>query len=363
MTHRERYLARAALEATDGLPFAPDLSVWHRVNEKRGALPERYRGMDLRELHDELGCCLPWHIYGDFVEFEYPRMEHLVTDDGDRRVERLVTPVGEVRGVRERVPGGESYAWREHFIKSLDDVKVVEYMLAHRLARARYDRLDRVMDWLGGRGIGDMVVGYTPLLRILVEWAGIERGIYMLYDYPAEMERLMAAAAAADDPVYEIVAAAPRCRVVIVGDNMDTRYVSPAMYERYCLPYYQRRTDFLHSRGKLVSTHMDGCIKGLFPYLCDTGFDYIDGCTPAPMNDFTPRELRGALGGRQAAQCGPPSTLFCQNLPDSSIARATQEVIGGMGNRLLLIVGDQVPENANIEQVRLVAEIARSARA
>jgi hypothetical protein len=138
---------------------------------------------------------------------------------------------------------------------------------------------------------------------------------------------------------------------------MDTRYVSPQMYERYCLPHYRRRTEQLHRAAKIVSTHMDGCIRGLFPYLAETGFDYIDGCTPAPMNDYTPEQLREALG--QRAQCGPPCTLFTQGLPDEAIERATREVIEGMGDRLLLIIGDRVPENSNIEQVRLVSEMAR----
>ena len=360
-TFRENYLARARGDSIDRLPFAPDLSVWLRVNEKNGTTPERYRGMDLLELHAELDCCMPWHIYGDFMEFEYPGMKLDRRTEGDRAVTDLETPAGSVTGYRERVPGGESWAWREHWVKSLDDVKVVEYMLEHRRVKARYDRLAEVMGWIGEAGIGDMVVGYTPLLRILVEWVGIERGIYMLVDHPREMEHLMEIAAAADDAVFEIVAGAPGCNIVIVGDNMDTRYVSPDMYERYCLPHYQRRTEFLHSHGKIVSTHMDGSIRALFPYLPDTGFDYIDGCTPAPMNDFEPAELCAALGPGQRAQCGPPSTLFTQGLPDSVIAESTRESIGGMAEKLLLIVGDQVPENSDIEQVRLVAEMARDA--
>ncbi len=361
MTRRQNYLARARGEAIDRLPFAPDLSVWHRVNEANGTMPERYRGMSLPELHDDLDCCMPWHIYGDFMEFEYPGMELETSDDGDRQVTALKTPVGEVTGYRQRVPGGESFAWREHWIKTVDDIKVVEYMLENRVVRPRYDRLAEVMAWIGDRGIGDMVVGYTPLLRVLVEWAGIEHGIYMLYDHPDEMRHLMEVAAAAEDPVFEIVANAPGCEIVIIGDNMDTRYVSPNMYEEFCLPQYQRRTEFLHSHGKIVSTHMDGSIKALFPYLKDTGFDYIDGCTPAPMNDYTPPELRAALGENQRAQCGPPSTLFPMGVPDDEIESSAREVIDGMGDKLLMIVGDQVPENSHIEQVRLVARIAAEA--
>jgi len=361
MSFRENYLARVRGEGVDRLPFAPDLSAWLHVNEKHGTTPERYRGMELRELHAELDCCMPWHIYGDFMEFEYPGMELTNRIDGDRDVTTLVTPAGTVEGHRRRVPGGESWAWREHFIKSVDDAKAVEYMLEHRRVKARYDKLAEVMDWIGDAGFGDMVVGYTPLLRILVEWVGIEQGIYMLHDHPREMEHLMDVAAAADDAVFEIVAGAPGCNIVIVGDNMDTRYVSPAMYEKYCLPHYQRRTEFLHSRGKLVCTHMDGNFSALLPYLKETGFDYIDGCTPAPMNDYEPAELHDALGPDQRAQCGPPSTLFTQGLGDSVIEESARRAIDGMGEKLLLIVGDQVPENSNIEQVRLVVEMAKEA--
>ncbi|GAI52811.1 unnamed protein product, partial [marine sediment metagenome] len=116
----------------------------------------------------------------------------------------------------------------------------------------------------------------------------------------------------------------------------------------------------LHDKGKIVSTHLDGNFKGFFPYLMDTGFDLLDGCTPAPMFNYEPEELALACKGRIYVYCGIPSTLFTQHLDDSKIVEFGARIAQAFKNRVILNVGDILPPGGNIKQVIKLGEWAKT---
>lgn len=92
-------------------------------------------------------------------------------------------------------------------------------------------------------------------------------------------------------------------------DHSDENLISPQHYREFCIPYYRKITELLHAGGKLVSTHLDGNFKGYMPYLHETGFDILDGCTPAPMTNWTPAnspQLRNPQIWPAGAACRQP---------------------------------------------------------
>jgi len=42
------------------------------------------------------------------------------------------------------------------------------------------------------------------------------------------------------------------------------------------IPYYQRRTKELHQAGKYCTSHWDGKIKRLLPFIQETGLDGLE---------------------------------------------------------------------------------------
>ena len=64
------------------------------------------------------------------------------------------------------------------------------------------------------------------------------------------------------------------------GDNVHADTCSPALFEKYMLPAYQRRCEKLHAGGKFVFAHWDGNCKPLLPYAHETGLDGIAAITP-----------------------------------------------------------------------------------
>ena len=132
--------------------------------------------------------------------------------------------------------------------------------------------------------------------------------------------------------------------------------MGPRWYEEFCLPFYRKANCILHDHGKVVSTHLDGNILRLLPLLKETGFDLLDGCTPAPMTNYQPAELAAALGKGQYVYCGVPSVLFTQGVGDNVILDSAQEIYHALRGRLVLNVGDVLPPNGDMGQVIRLGE-------
>ena len=71
------------------------------------------------------------------------------------------------------------------------------------------------------------------------------------------------------------------------------------------------------------------------------------------------RLLEG-LGPGMHAFCGIPSTFFVQGLSDSVILDCARRIMDTLGEKAILNVGDILPINGDIEQVRRVAEMVES---
>jgi len=362
LSHRQRILNVLTGQGhrNDCAAFFPDLSYWFEVNKARGTLPQRYASCEtLIDLHRQMDVGLPVHLYREAYRVVYDESVRIETEQlPDGSVQTITTPVGTLRSRRRRLMDDESPFRVEHPVKTIEDLRVVEYMLTHRRIEPTYDRVEQALAELGDIGFVDLVLPRSPLPLLLIDLAGIETGVYLLMDHTAACERLFELVAAADDEIFKIMAGAPGT-VCIFGDNVDEVIVPPEWFRRYSLPYYQRRCEQLHRGSKLVSVHMDGRLRGLLPMVKDTGIDILDGTTPAPMNDFTLDEMLAALGPRQRLWCGVPATMFCDATPTEQVCRFGRQIVEAFGPRVVLNVGDQLPPDGRIERVEALAEVAR----
>jgi hypothetical protein len=364
MTHRQRILALLEGRPVDRTPWFPDLHYWLKVRRTTGELPEAYRGLAdgefcdrLLELHrrPEIDAGLPWHVYGDFLKIGYGSTEIVtVRESEDTARTEIRTPIGTLTARQRRGHAWESPFRVEYPVKSVEDFKIVEFMLRDRRVEEHYVAAMQLLAWLGGQGTIQLVLPRSPMPRIIHDYMGLEAGVMALYDSPEECERLMAVIEETDAEPFRIISRCPG-RLVIFGDNVDNMSVSPDLYRRYSLPYYQRRCEMLHTAGKTVLCHMDGRLKGLLPLVKDTGIDVLDGITPEPMNDFSIKELADALGPRQFAWAGVPSSMFCAAASRQDVLDCARRLMDRLGPRLVLNVGDQLPPDADIGLVETVS--------
>ena len=358
MTHRERLLAVFEGRLADRVPYFPDLFYWYRVRKHDGRIPERFAGLRLYDIYRELECGICRHVYGDYVRVRYPNTDFQVERKGPLRITTVRTSVGEVREVRQATAdSSESYFPIEHFVKTVDDLRVMIAMTRDRVCTPNPDAARRIRRDIGGGGIYTLVQNASPMRKFVTDWAGVETAYLMLHDRPDAVAELLAAIDETEDEFTDITCDTPG-RIVILGDNVDRSLLPPPIFREYLLDYYRKRAEQFQQAGKIVMLHMDGQLQGILPLMTESGIDVMDGLTPEPAGDFTPEDVREALGDGMKCWCGVPASLFCDETPVETILDQSRHIIDVLGGRLILNVADQVPPNADIEKVAAVAQLA-----
>jgi hypothetical protein len=381
MTHRERFFRLFEDKPPGYVPFFPDITDWYMgqriepgepypyspgqfipensaLHQRNHSLPEELAELTLLGIYKKYDWGFPVHIYDWFdIHYRAP-VSYEEKVEGRRKIRRFSTPRGDLVRV-EFLSGDGSWAPREYYVKELKDLDLMRTVVEHTEYIPRYDRVKAVLDELGGQGVGDLPLMRSPFGKLVHEYMGLERLVYALFDHPQEIEDFLAFQEQKDLEQVALAARSPVCRIVILSDHADENLIAPPWYRDYCLPYYHTACAILHQSGKLVSTHLDGNFKGLFPYLGDTGFDLLDGCTPLPMNNYEVEELAEALPERMRTYLGVPSTLFCQGLDTEEILAFGERIVKALAGRVILNVGDILPPNGDIHQVIALGEQVR----
>ncbi|MCX7591263.1 MAG: hypothetical protein N2255_06500 [Kiritimatiellae bacterium] len=372
MTRRDQFFAVLEGKLPSGMPFFPDITDWyvsHRtpageprrygaaqfipdddpIHKLPGSMPTKYVQFTLFDFYRRFDWGFHVHI-GDWYETLYDnRVCRRVHIENNQRIITLQSPNGELVH-RDKLAADGTWAPVEHFVKKPDDLDILEYIVVSTHFVPRYDRAVKVLQAVGEQGVGDLVIYRSPFGKLVHEYMGFAEVVYALHDNPRRIHAFLEVQEQKDLELVRLAAGAP-CRLVIISDHADENLISPPQYRRYCIPFYQRACRILHEAGKFVSTHLDGNFKGFFPFLGETGFDLLDGCTPAPMFNYTVEELAAALPSGMKAYRGVPAVLFCQHLPIVKILEFADRITHSLKGRGILNIGDILPPEGDIEQV------------
>ncbi|MCE9615664.1 MAG: hypothetical protein K8T26_15455 [Lentisphaerae bacterium] len=372
MTHRDHFFSILEGKRPKRMPFFPDITDWYVANrvppgqarpygpgdfipdddpihKLPGTLPDAYRDFTLFDFYRHFNWGFHVHI-SNWFERTYDGGVRLdVREQGDRKAFTYHTPRGSITRV-DRLASDGSWSRQEFFVKTPDDLKTMQVVVEHTHFVPRFERVDAIRDALGGWGQGDIVLSRSPFGKLVHEYMGFENVIYALFDNPDPLLAYMDVQERLDLELVALAAQAPE-RLVILSDHADETLIAPRYWKDYCAPHYRKVCAMLHGAGKFVSTHLDGNFKGFFPYLHVSGFDLLDGCTPAPMFNYTVEELAAAMPPGMSAFCGVPATLFCQGLPTDDILAFGDRIRKALRGRGVLNVGDILPPNGDIEQV------------
>lgn len=391
MSHRDRFFALLEGRELDRAPFFPDIQSWydarrvpageeqkygpgcfipdddpyHRV---AGTMPPQYASWTFLDFYRKFDWGLPVHLYG-WCATERVDCDVSTITRGRERVTTLSTPRGTLCKT-DLLAGDGSWAPTEHYAKSLDDLEIIRWLVAHERRipdAAKYHRFRRATDDFG---VCDITIHRSPFGKLVHEYMGFEEVIYALADDEQRVMEFLEFQEKYDLELIRIAAAYP-ARLVIISDHADENLISPPNYRKYCVPFYQKACAILHEAGKLVSTHLDGNFGGYLPFIGDTHFDLLDGCTPAPMFNYEPEQLAaalrnaggGTLYGRMNAFCGVPATLLVQERPTDEIVAFGQRILRAFDGRVILNIGDVLPQNGDVEQVKALGRMAGSSDA
>ena len=185
---------------------------------------------------------------------------------------------------------------------------------------------------------------------------GVENLIYALADFPKKVERLMQAINSSHDPLYEDIISYGKVRIVNFGENIDANIVSPPYFEKYCLPFYEKRSTQLQKAGIYTYIHIDGSFKPLVKHLKDLPFDGLEALTPLPQGDVSLEEMKEAIGDKILLD-GIPAIIFLPDYPLEKFKDFMRKIIELFWPRLILGASDEVPPSADVERVRIIFEM------
>jgi len=264
----------------------PDRIPWliYSNHLPRGSFERRMRdmglGLDVR--------CGVYKVYTPTVDAETRTV-------GDYVYTTYRTPLGKVHSKRRT---GLSFQFKgqgswtvEYPVKNLEDLEVMKFIVKDMVYEPEYEAYLQTEDELEGDGIITVGADYTPLMKAIIGFMGFQTFAIMYRRHLEAVENLMDSLDKKYLEMYRIIAKSP-AKIVRVGDNIDGAMISPSLFEKYCLPYYNKYADILKNASKVVISHMDGRLKSLKDLIAKTDLDAIEAFTPPPMGDLPVREAK-----------------------------------------------------------------------
>jgi len=214
---------------------------------------------------------------------------------GDHVYTLYRTPLGEVTSKRRT---GLSFQFRgqgswttEYPVKKLEDLKVMKFIVEDTVYEPEYEIYEQREEELEGDGIITVSADYTPLMKTIIGYMGFQNFAVAFRRHVEDLEDFMNVIDKKYLEMYGVIAKSP-AKIVRIGDNIDGVMISPSLFEKYCLPYYNKYTQILKSAGKIVVSHMDGRLRSLKNLIAKTNLDAIEAFTPPPMGDLPVRDAK-----------------------------------------------------------------------
>ncbi len=387
LSHRDRLLATMRGEAVDVLPWAPRMDLWQIALKARGSLPERFAGMNMAQVADELNVAChavraDYTLPRDPADLtlrglgldnhpDYPfRVElrglDVDLDVGPEHVRSVIhTPDGDVETHLELTQAmkaeGISLPFIHRYpIESEDDFAAVGRIFDHCEVVQTPAAYGSFHERVGERGVAvaSGPIAASPMHMVLHELAAMDRFYYLFadsFDALLDLARRI-------EPLYEAcLEAVIECdaEVVFWGANYDRDLTWPPFFEAHIAPWLTRVAEGLHGAGKLLLTHADGENDGLMPFFAECGVDVVESVCPAPMTKLSLAELRQGFGERVAVWGGVPSVaLLAESMDDGEFERYMDELFAGAvdRDRLILGVSDNVPPDADLDRLASIGQ-------
>ena len=357
MNPRERMLAVFKGGKADRIVWQPRLHIWYEANKNQGTLPKKYRGKEILEIYDDLDATpRSYHFYNSTIKCKEGKdVEAWVRNDGEGIFTKYITPKGELKEARKKTVYGAASYVTEYLIKDVEDFKALTYILDNQTYEFDKNLYEDVHAKIGDRATSTANLLHVPLQSLFINYMGFEKAVIALWKHPKEVESLLKVIEDNHDRMMKTLMASP-IEIVNFSANIHHDLCSPPLFKKYILPYYQRATKELHMAGKFTTSHWDGRVSLLLPFMKETGLDGIECLTPKPMGDVTLDELHEALGDMVLVD-GIPANYFLPWVSNKTLKEFTSKLLNMFKPRLIAGISDMLPPNGDIEKVRFVGKI------
>ena len=300
-------------------------------------------------------------LYFDLIETKVRLDSNIIIRrlKGSKEGELIIsykTPLGNLTQV-ENVGAGLGAHPTEYPIKSIYDLKIMKYILENTSISFLNKNFIKAEKIFGDLGVVSTYISHSPFQKLVTELMGFSRTILFLKRYPNQVEKFMGFLEQWDDQLYDEILSSP-LKIINFGENIDGNLSPPHYFERYLIPYYEKRVKQVHQSGKYCHIHIDGALKDLLPYLETIPFDGLEALTASPQGDVSLKEIHDAIGNKILLD-GIPSVLFLPEYSEDYVKSYTKQVIEFFYPNLILGVSDELSPNGDIRKIELIADIVR----
>lgn len=317
MTPRERVLAVYRNQRPD----RPPVGIYGRYN-RPGAAERRARnqGLALLVFHPLTSLLAPpWHVSPGYVsEVRGAEFSIRHVHESGRRVEerRYATPVGDISQQIIQDAGSGSDWIRKHYLTTPEDYKVMQYLVEHTVFAPQAGPLRRLREELGEDGVVLGRLDRSPFQKLLIELADPETFLVDYLTEPGPIETLLAMLEERLSRQVDLALELP-VEAVWQPDNVTADMTPPAIFEKYCAPFYRKQGAKLRAAGKAYLVHLDGRLAPLAAAIAGSTFDVVES--------FSFAEMGNDLSETEALRLWPDKVL-CPNFPASLSDRSRTEI-------------------------------------
>ncbi len=366
MTFKEMNLAVFEKKPIPHVLFQPRFEPWFHWHEVFNCMPDRFKGSTVRDLYDQLGVSMRYmHYYTgmpDPVELTYPSEVKIRSGFSNVETELRIyeTPYGELTEKYQLTIDRE---WRqvEFPAKTVTDLNALRWLISHARYQFNQESYNQGVDFVGDRGVAQFWLPKSPYQAMVQVWMKLPDLVYAMADGLREVEETMRVIDASYDPLYEQVTASGVVKIINFGENLHEALFSHRWFEKYYLPWYDRRVNQLKHAGIFSHLHLDGYFHSLLSYLKTLPFDGLEAMTPIPQGDVTLEEIKEAIGDKIYLD-GIPAVMFMDTYTRQELLEMAEKVIKLFTPNLILGVSDEVPEGAGIEAIDRVGLVAQTCR-
>ncbi|MCX7919477.1 MAG: hypothetical protein N3A72_07690 [bacterium] len=365
MTKREINLRIFEHKPIPQVLFQPRIESWYAWHKQFNILPEKYQNIELRELFNQLDISMRYISYytgiPEPIEVTYSAqvkiIEHFNSNLGTKIIQ---TPYGELTE-KYRMTIDKTWRTVEFAVKSPDDLRKLRWLYENTSFHFNPEKFEEGNRYIGELGVPQFYIPKSPYQALCQQWMALETLIYALADIPEKVEQVMNVIDTAYDPMYEDIIACPAVKILNFGENLHAQLISPAYFEKYLIPFYQKRCRQLGQAGIFTHIHIDGFFKPILKYLKYLPFDGYEALTPEPQGDVSLEEIKEYIGDKILLD-GIPAIYFLPHYQMEELEDCVKRIIQLFHPRLVLGISDELPEGADesaLDRVKWIAKLCR----
>jgi hypothetical protein len=359
MNYRERVLTVLRGGVADRVPWFADLDYWVFSMEKRGERPPGFRqSPEYLELHRELDIGFYLQGYWPFRTLCDGSIEIEEGWEDNIRYRRIHTPVGDLEEQWKYLAVSFSESPYVHLVKDVADLRTIRYWHEHTYYEPNYGRAVWLGDNVGDLGVVLCYVPRSPLMQMVVEYAGLMTTVDLWINAHEELTETLAVIEEAHNRAAELSLASP-AECLMIPENLSAEMIGRRLFDEYMREYETRWNERIRQAGKFSFVHMDGTLRGLIGAVASTGFRVIEAFTPAPVGNVDVREIRQMVEPQTILWGGLPGAFLSPVMSEEDFETHVRFVLDVMTTHpgFVLGVADQVPPDALYHRVKRVSKL------